>query len=92
MKLLYKPIGTIAGVVAGLIAGAIFKRVWQVVAHEEDKPDAKDKHRSWTEVIAAATVEGAIFAGVKAGVDRAGAEGFERLTGVWPGNTEPIKR
>ena len=92
MKLLYKPIGMVAGVGAGLIAGAIFKRVWQVVAHEEDTPDAKDKQRSWSEVVAAATVQGAIFAGVKAVVDRAGAEGFERLTGVWPGNTEPVKR
>jgi hypothetical protein len=92
MKLLYKPIGTIAGVAAGLVAGAIFKRVWRVVAHEEDTPDAKDEHRSWTEVIAAATLEGAIFAGVKAAVDRAGAAGFARLTGVWPGNTEPVKR
>jgi len=92
MKLLYKPIGMVAGVGAGLIAGAIFKRVWQVVAHEQDAPDAKDKQRSWSEVVAAATVQGAIFAGVKAVVDRAGAEGFERLTGVWPGNTEPVKR
>jgi len=92
MKLLYKPIGTMAGVGAGLIAGAIFKRVWKVVAHEEDTPDAKDMHRSWPEVIAAATVQGAIFAGVKAVVDRAGAEGFARVTGVWPGNTEPIRR
>ena len=92
MKLLYKPIGMMAGVGAGLIAGAIFKRVWQVVAHEEDAPDAKDKQRSWPEVVAAATVQGAIFAGVKAVVDRAGAEGFARATGVWPGNTEPVKR
>ena len=92
MKLLYKPFGTMAGVAAGLIAGAIFKRVWQVVAHEEDTPDAKDKHRSWSEVVAAATVQGAIFAGVKAVVDRAGAAGFARVTGVWPGNTEPVKR
>jgi Protein of unknown function (DUF4235) len=92
MKLFYKPIGAMAGVTAGLIAGAIFKRVWRVVAHEEDTPDAKDKHRTWTEVVAAAAVQGAIFAGVKAVVDRAGAEGFARLTGVWPGNTEPVKR
>ena len=91
MKLLYKPIGTIAGVSAGLVAGAIFKRVWQVVAHEDDTPDAKDRYRSWPEVIAAATLQGAIFAVVKAAVDRAGAEGFARVTGVWPGSTEPVK-
>ena len=43
-------------------------------------------------MVAAATVQGAIFAGVKAVVDRAGAEGFAQLTGVWPGNTEPVRR
>jgi hypothetical protein len=92
MKLLYKPIGTLAGVAAGLIAGAIFKRAWRAVAHEDDTPNAKDKHRSWAEVVAAATVQGALFGGVKAAVDRAGATGFAKVTGVWPGNTEPVKR
>ena len=37
------------------------------------------------EILAAAALQGAIFAIVKALVDRSGAEGFRRLTGVWPG-------
>ena len=85
MKLLYKPVGLIAGVLAGLVAGAIFKRVWKVVVHEEGTPDAKDKFRSWPGVISEAAVQGAFFAGTKAAVDRAAATGFEQLTGVWPG-------
>lgn len=93
MKLLYKPFGTLAGVMSGLLAGAIFKRVWRVVAHEDDAPSAKDQHRSWAEVLSAAAVQGAVFGGVKAAVDRAGAIGYARLTGVWPGNTDvPAKR
>jgi hypothetical protein len=93
MKLLYRPIGIVSGVVAGLVAGAVFKEIWKLVTHEDDKPDAKDKSRSWPEVIAAATIQGAVFGGVKAAVDRAGATGFERLTGVWPGKTDaPAKR
>jgi hypothetical protein len=92
MKLLYKPIGTLVGVLSGLLAGAIFKRVWRAVAHEDDAPSAKDKYRSWTEVVSAAAVQGAVFGGVKAAVDRMGAVGYARLTGVWPGNTDvPVK-
>ena len=92
MKLLYKPIGLVSGVLAGMAAGAVFKELWKLVADEEDKPDAKDKSRGWTEVIAAAAVQGAVFGGVKAAVDRAGATGFERVTGVWPGRTEDPKK
>jgi hypothetical protein len=88
MKLLYKPIGLFVSVLGGLIAGALFKRLWRAVAHESDAPAAKDRERSWREVIAAAAMQGAVFGGVKALIDRAGATGFARLTGVWPGETK----
>ena len=64
--------------------------MWRVVANEDDAPDAKDRDRGWGEIVAAAAVQGAIFGTVKAVVDRAGAKGFERATGTWPGNTEPV--
>jgi hypothetical protein len=88
VKLLYKPFGLVAGVLAGMLAGAIFKRAWAIVGGDQDKPDAKDKERSWLAVVSAAALQGAVFGGVKAAVDRAGATGYEALTGVWPGNTE----
>jgi Protein of unknown function (DUF4235) len=91
MKLLYKPFGIATGIVAGMIAGAIFKRTWALVGGDEDKPDAKDKERGWVEVVTAAALQGAVFGGVKAAVDRAGATGYEALTGVWPGNIEKPK-
>jgi hypothetical protein len=34
------------------------------------------------------SVQGAIFAVVKAAVDRGAAEGTRKLTGVWPGNED----
>jgi hypothetical protein len=40
----------------------------------------------WGEGLPAAAVQGAIFAVVKASLDRGGARGFEKLTGVWPGD------
>jgi len=87
-RLLYKPLGLIAGVLGGLLARKVFKRVWGVVAHEEEAPKATDASKGWAEVIVAATLEGAVFGGVKAAIDRAGAAGFRHLTGAWPGRTE----
>lgn len=89
MKLLYKPFGVLLGVIGGLLAGAAFKQVWKRVGHDEDTPNATDRQRGWSEVVLAAMVEGAIFGGVKAAVDRAGASGYQRVTGVWPGDEQP---
>jgi predicted metal-dependent enzyme (double-stranded beta helix superfamily) len=87
MKALYQPIGLLFSVLGGVLAGALFKRMWRVVAGEDDAPDAKDRERGWGEILTAAALQGAVFATVKAVVDRAGATGFERATGTWPGNT-----
>jgi predicted metal-dependent enzyme (double-stranded beta helix superfamily) len=86
-RLFYKPFGLLFSVLGGIVAGAIFKRVWRVAADEEEAPQATDRRRGWGEVAAAAAAEGAVFAGVKALIDRAGATGFERVTGAWPGDT-----
>jgi len=90
VKALYTPFGLLFSVLGGVIAGALFKRMWRVVANEDDAPDAKDRDRGWGEIVTAAAVQGAIFGTVKAVVDRAGAKGFERATGTWPGNAEPV--
>ena len=89
MKLLYKPFGLLVSVLGGLAAGVAFKRIWRTIAHEDDAPDAKDLERGWGEIVLAAALQGAVFGGVKAAIDRAGATGFARATGVWPGRTEP---
>jgi hypothetical protein len=83
-KLLYKPLSLAAGVAGGVLAGALFKQVWKTVAGEDDAPDATDEERSWAEVLAAAALQGAIFALVKAAIDRGGATGIRRLSGTWP--------
>ncbi|KOV58739.1 membrane protein [Streptomyces sp. NRRL WC-3618] len=84
-KVAYKPVGMVMGALGGILAGAIFKQAWKRLAHEDDAPDATDESRSWREVLAAAVVQGAIFAGVKAAVDRGGATAVRRVTGAWPG-------
>jgi uncharacterized protein DUF4235 len=85
-KILYKPFGLIFSVLGGIVAGAIFKRIWGAVADEEEPPEATDERRGWGEVITAAAAQGAVFGGVKALIDRAGATGFAHATGAWPGD------
>jgi Protein of unknown function (DUF4235) len=85
-KLLYKSVTMVFSVLSGMLAGAIFKRVWKVAAGEEEAPTATDVRRGWYEVLTAAALQGAIFALVKAAVDRATAAGTRKLTGAWPGD------
>ncbi|MFD7783966.1 DUF4235 domain-containing protein [Streptomyces nojiriensis] len=80
----YKPVGLVLGAVAGMIAAAAFKQVWKVVEGEGDAPSATDEDRSWREILIAAAIQGAIFAVVKAAVDRSGAVATRRVTGTWP--------
>jgi len=87
-KLLYKPFGLLFSVLGGIVAGAVFKRIWGAAADEEEAPKATDETKGWGEVVIAAAAEGAIFGGVKALIDRAGATGFARLTGAWPGRSK----
>lgn len=84
VKIAYKPVGMLLGVGAGALAGVIFKQVWKIVGHDQDAPKAKDEDRDWSEILIAAAVQGAIFALVKAAVDRAGATGVRKATGQWP--------
>ncbi|WP_053847242.1 DUF4235 domain-containing protein [Streptomyces sp. NRRL B-24085] len=84
-KIAYKPVGLAVGAVSGVVAGAVFKQAWKVLGHDQDAPDATDEERNWGEVVLAAMLQGAIFAAVKAVVDRGGATATRRLTGTWPG-------
>ncbi|MFE2537966.1 DUF4235 domain-containing protein [Streptomyces sp. NPDC059371] len=84
-NIVYKPVGLALGAISGMIAGAVFKQTWKVLAHDQNAPDATDEGRNWGEVILAAALEGAVFAAVKAIVDRSGAATTRRLTGTWPG-------
>jgi Protein of unknown function (DUF4235) len=83
-KIAYKPVGLVLGAAAGAVSGLVFKQIWRRVADDDDAPNATDEDRSWGEILAAAALQGAIFAVVKAAVDRAGATSVRRLTGWWP--------
>jgi Protein of unknown function (DUF4235) len=81
----YRPIGLVGSVVGGIVAGVVFKRLWKLVNRQEDVPDPLQSEYSWAKVLLAAALEGAIFATVKAAIDRGAANAFQRWTGEWPG-------
>ena len=85
-KILYQPLGLVSSVVAGIIAGQVFKQVWKhaTPGEQADAPKALESEYALREVLVAALVQGAIFAAVKALVNRGGARVFERWTGEWP--------
>jgi uncharacterized protein DUF4235 len=83
-KVAFKPVGLLLGIGAGAIAGFVFKEVWKFASGDDDAPDAGDEDRGWGEIIAAAAIQGAIFATVKALVHRGGAVGVRKITGEWP--------
>jgi hypothetical protein len=87
-KLLYRPLGLLFGALGGLLASMLFGQVWKFISGEKEAPSATMRNRSWTEVLLAAAVQGAIFGLVKAAIDRGGATGFRKLTGEWPGDEE----
>ena len=83
-RVAYRPVGVLLGIAAGTVAGAIFRQVWKVTAGDGEAPNATDEDRRWGEILAAAALQGAIFAVVRAAVDRGGAVGVRRMTGHWP--------
>lgn len=93
IKLVYKPVSMVVSVLGGVLAGAIFKRAWKLAAGQDEAPAATDIRRGWPEVMAAAALQGAIFALVRAALDRGTAAGTRKLTGIWPGDdSQPEKQ
>jgi NhaP-type Na+/H+ or K+/H+ antiporter len=85
-KIAYRPFGLLSGLLGGLVASVVFKQVWRRISDEEDTPDALQSEYPWRELLLAAALQGAVYAVVKAAVDRAGAVAFQRWTGEWPGD------
>lgn len=85
MKLLYKPFSLIAGLIAARIGKAIFKSVWSRVDDAQEPPKPTAPEASLAKAVGGAALEAATMASVAAAADRAAAEAFHHLTGVWPG-------
>jgi hypothetical protein len=88
MKLIYRPFGIIIGILAGLLSKRVFNFAWSRF-DDEEAPKPTVEGQSWPKVLIAAAVQGVVFQTVRAAVNRGGAEGFQYLTGVWPGKKQP---
>jgi hypothetical protein len=85
-KLMYKALGLLVSLLASLLAGVIFKKLWKLTPGPDEAPEATDERAGWGQVLAAAALQGAIFALIKAAFDRAAAQGVRHVTGDWPGD------
>jgi hypothetical protein len=84
VKVLFTPIGILAGLAAGFAAQKGFERIWAAI-DEEEAPGVEDREVSYPKLITALLLEGAIFRLVKGMVDRGARSSFASLTGTWPG-------
>jgi Protein of unknown function (DUF4235) len=85
-RVLYRLMSLGLSLLSGLLAGAMFQWTWKLIAREEDAPDATDPRRSWKEILPAAALQGAVFATVRAAVERGAMPSGRKLTGSKPGN------
>jgi len=81
----YKALGLVVGLLGGMLASAIVRKVWELTPGHDEAPEAIDTRRSWTEILTAAALQGAIFAVIRAAVERATAASAEKLAGEEPG-------
>jgi hypothetical protein len=87
-RIIFVPIGIIAGLVAGQISKKIFDLIWSRISDEE-APESEHREVSWPQLLIALALEGAIFRLAKGLVDRGTRAGYLRLTGSWPGEERP---
>ena len=88
VRILFAPFSIAAGLVAGLIGSRLFELVWGRIDTEE-APEPSQHDTAWGKVLAAAAIQGSLFALVRAATDRGARTAFYRLTGRWPGVEEP---
>lgn len=84
MKVLFAPIGILAGLAAGFAAQKGFERIWAIV-DDEQAPEVENREVSYPKLMLALLLEGAVFRLVKGMVDRGARVSFASLTGRWPG-------
>lgn len=87
-KLLFIPVSIGAGLLAGLLSRKAFGQVWGLI-DEEEPPDSKHRDVSWSRLLLAGAIQGAIFRAVKEATDHAARRAFYRTTGSWPGEQQP---
>lgn len=87
MKVLFAPIGILAGLAAGFAAQKGFDRIWAAF-DDHEAPEPADRRVSYPKLAAALMLEGAIFRLVKGMAERGARASFASVTGSWPGEKD----
>jgi Protein of unknown function (DUF4235) len=87
-RVAFTPVSILSGLLGGLIATKLFELIWSRFAGEE-APEPGHREISWPQLLAALTVEGAIFRLTRGLIDRGARVAFVRATGSWPGEGKP---
>jgi Protein of unknown function (DUF4235) len=84
-KLIFKPVGLIAGVISGLIGKRLFQRIWGAI-DERQPPRPQERLAPIGKLALALALEGALFRLVKGLAEHGSRQAFSRATGTWPGD------
>jgi uncharacterized protein DUF4235 len=85
------PVSVGTGLLAGLVSKKIFDALWGMI-DDEEPPEPEHRDVTWPKMLAALALQGAIFRVAKGIADHGSRIGYERATGVWPGEEEPDKK
>ena len=88
MRALFVPISLGGSLVAGALGTWLFGKVWEAL-DDQEPPESEHLRTTWSKVMLSAVLRGAVFAGVRAAVDRGSRLAFLNVTGSWPGELEP---
>jgi len=86
-NVIFIPIRLATGLAAGLLGKKLVERVWAMI-DSEPAPDPQQRDVSWTKLLIAFAIEGAILRATRGGVDRAVRVLEARATGSWPGEDD----
>jgi hypothetical protein len=87
-KLAFLPVSIGTGLIAGALSRKAFELLWGVI-DDEEPPKAEHREVPLVKLVAAVTMEGAVFALTRALVDHGARQAFFRMTGSWPGDEHP---
>lgn len=88
VKIFFIPFSVVSGLIAGFISKKLFDAAWGLV-DDEQPPEPTLRPAPVGKILLAAALQGAVFRGTRAIVDRYARTAFQSLTGVWPGEEEP---
>ncbi|HTA13520.1 MAG TPA: DUF4235 domain-containing protein [Solirubrobacteraceae bacterium] len=87
-KIIFLPVSIVGGLLASVLSKKLVGAIWGAI-DEQEPPKAQHRHVDLGKLTLALAIDGAVFRVVKGLVDHGSRDGFQRLTGSWPGKEAP---